>query len=131
MQCLGLRGCEHDGGPLLGAGRGQGAALAGDIATAAGEVEAAWTVTESPHSVLSTNTGAALTWEVVQLAVVVVAEAGVWCGHQEAGGGSIIRGEVPAREQLLPEPGDLQVTAEAGLGTTHNTVPVSVLSTRC
>ena len=88
-------------------------------------------MTESLHSVFSTNTGAALTWEVVQLAVVVVAEARVWCGHQEAGGGPIIRGEVPARVQLLPEPGYLQVTAEAGLVTTHDTVSVSVLSTRC
>ena len=130
MQCLGLGCCEHGGGPLLGAGRGQGAALPGDISTAAGEVEAAWTETESPHSVFSTNTGAALTWEVVQLAVVVVAEAGVWCGHQEAGGGPIIRGGVPARVQLLPEPGYLQVTAEAGLAQ-HHTVPVSMLSTRC
>ena len=52
MQCLGLGCCEHGGGPLLGAGRGQGAALAGDVSTIAGELEAAWTVeTESPHSV--------------------------------------------------------------------------------
>ena len=131
MNCLGLGCCEHGGGPLLGAGRGQGAALAGDISTTAGEVEAAWTETELPHSVLSTNTAAALTWEVVQLAVVVVAEAGVGGGDQEAGGGSIIRGGVPARVQLLPEPGDLQVTAEAGLVTTHHTVSVSMLSTRC
>ena len=60
MQCLGLRGCEHGGGPLLGAGRGQGAALPGDIATAAGEVEAAWTGTELPHSVLLVPTLAQL-----------------------------------------------------------------------
>ena len=58
MQCLGLGCCEHGGGPLLGAGRGQGAALAGDIATAAGEVEAAWTETELPHSVLRINNNA-------------------------------------------------------------------------
>ena len=62
---------------------------------------------------------------------VVVAEARVGGGHQEAGGGPIIRSGLPAREQLLPEPGDLQVTAEAGLGTTHHTVSLSVLSTRC
>ena len=78
---------------------------------------------------LSTHTAAALTWEVVQLAVVVVAEAGVGGGHQEAGGGAI-RGGVPARVQLLPEPGDLQVAAEAGLAQ-HSTVSVSVLSPRC
>ena len=78
---------------------------------------------------LSTHTAAALTWEVVQLAVVVVAEAGVGGGHQEAGGGAI-RGGVPARVQLLPEPGYLQVAAEAGLAQ-HSTVSVSVLSPRC
>ena len=116
MNCLGLGCCEHGGGPLLGAGRGQGAALAGDVSTTAGELAAAWTVeTESPHSVPQyPHSAAALTWEVVQLAVVVVAEAGVGGGHQEAGGGAI-RGRVPARVQLLPEPGDLEVAAEAGL----------------
>ena len=59
--------------------------------------------------------------------MVVVAEARVGCGDQEAGGGSIIRGGVPARVQLLPEPGDLQVTAEAGLGTTPHSLGVRVI----